>query len=102
MKNLVEITKKLLGCSDPWRGDQDQLPPVAAGGEQLGALVEDGGRLVEHDVPDIQEEIGMTCLGKRSGQRYNSWFWDSQTPGLPDSRTSRLRDSQTPGSLRAR
>ena len=52
---MVEITKKLLGCSDPWRGDQDQLPPVAAGGEQLGALVEDGGRLVEHDVPLLQE-----------------------------------------------
>ena len=30
-------------------------------------------------------------------QRYNSWFWDSQTPGLPDSGTPRLQDSQTPG-----
>ena len=63
MKNRVEITKKLLGCSDPWRRDQDQLPPVSARGEQLAPLVEGGGRLVEHDVPLLKEAEAARLAG---------------------------------------
>ena len=30
-------------------------------------------------------------------QSYNSWFWDSGTPALPDFETPALPDSETPG-----
>ena len=32
-----------------------------------------------------------------SRQSYNSWFWDSGTPALPDFETPALPDSETPG-----